>query len=345
MSVRVLSPGWLTSVQDTGRSGHAAIGVGLSGAMDDVALRLANALVGNAENAAALEVTLRGPRLRFETDALIAQTGAVIDARCGTKAIPAWRPVWLAAGSELELGDMRRGARAYLAIAGGVDVAPVLGSRSADINASLGPLSGRAVVAGDELPIGHVPAEHLARLPQALGGLPLRDPHERDAIVAARWSLDPQPWFDLRGDEPVALVRGRHFESLDAASQRALFNDTFRVGNESNRVGYRLEGAKLRLEAPLELISESVVPGTLQLPPNGDPIALMAEAPTTGGYPRIAHVASVDLPRLAQRRPGGRVRFVQTSLADAQSRYLARERALRALVQFIKERLHHQSHV
>jgi antagonist of KipI len=305
-----------------------------------VALRLANALTGNAENAAALEITLRGPRLRFEADALIALTGAVIDARCAAQSIPAWRPVWIAGGSELELGDMRRGARAYLAIAGGVDVAPVLGSRSTDINASLGPFNGRAVVAGDELPIGQLTAGHLAHPAQAVGGLPSRDPLERDAIVAARWSLDPQPWFDQRGDDPIALVRGRHFENLDAASRRAIFNDAFRVGNESNRVGYRLEGAKLRLEAPLESISECVVPGTLQLPPNGDPIALMAEAPTTGGYPRIAHVASVDLSRLAQRRPGGRVRFVQTSLAEAQSRYLARERALRALIQSINERLH-----
>jgi biotin-dependent carboxylase-like uncharacterized protein len=341
MSIRVLSPGWLTSVQDTGRSGHAAIGVGLSGAMDGVALRLANALVGNAGNAAALEITLRGPRLRLETDAMIALTGAVIDARCGTQAIPAWRPVWLDAGSEIELGDMRRGARAYLAVAGGIDVAPVLGSRSTDINAALGPFNGRGVVADDALPIGMVPPERLARLRHALGGSPLKDPREHDAVVAAHWSLDPQPWFDLRGDNPIALVRGRHFESLDASSRRALFNDPFRVGNESNRVGYRLEGAKLRLDAPIELISEGVVPGTLQLPPNGDPIALMAEAPTTGGYPRIAHIASVDLPRLAQRRPGGRVRFFESSLAEAQSRYLARERALTALVHSINERLDH----
>ena len=157
--------------------------------------------------------------------------------------------------------------------------------------------------------------------------------------MAAHWSLDPQPWFDLRGDLPVALLRGSHFDSLDPASRRELFAGRFRVGNESNRVGYRLEGPKLNLAAPLELISEGVVPGTVQLPPNGSPIVLMAEAPTTGGYPRIAHVASIDLPRLAQRRPGDHVRFVDTSLAEAQSRDLARERALAALVHWIHERL------
>jgi antagonist of KipI len=340
MSIRVLSPGWLTSVQDSGRSGHAAIGVGHAGAMDDVALRLANALVGNDENAAALEITLRGPRLRFDSDTLIALTGAAVDARCGTQDIPSWRPVWIGAGAEVDLGGMRHGARAYLAIAGGIDVAPVLGSRSKDINSALGPFQGRGIVAGDDLPIGPAPAERLTPSWRALGGRP-EDPGERRGIVAAHWSLDPQPWFDARGDQPVALARGSHFESLDARSRRALFTGEFRVGNESNRVGYRLEGAKLRLESPSELISEGVLPGTMQLPPNGNPIVLMAEAPTTGGYPRIGMVATVDLPRLAQRRPANHVRFIETSLAEAQTRYLQRERALAALIHTIDERLRH----
>ena len=338
MSIRVLTPGWLSSVQDAGRCGHAAIGAGVAGAMDGTALRLANALVDNGANAAAIEITLRGPRLRFETDTLIALTGAAIDARCGGLAIPAWRPVAIGAGAELELGDMRRGARAYLAVAGGVDVAQVLGSRSTDINAALGPFNGRGLAAGDELPLAQIAPERLSRLHHALRAASPERAGET-AVAAAHWSLDPQPWFDLRGDLPVALLRGSHFDSLDPASRRELFAGRFRVGNESNRVGYRLEGPKLNLAAPLELISEGVVPGTVQLPPNGSPIVLMAEAPTTGGYPRIAHVASIDLPRLAQRRPGDHVRFVETSLAEAQSRYLARERALAALVHSIHERL------
>lgn len=341
MSIRVLSPGWLTSIQDSGRGGHAAIGVGQSGAMDDVALRLANTLVGNAPDAAALEITLRGPRLHFDRDTLIALTGAVVDARCGTQEIPSWRPVWIGAGSEVDLGGMRRGARAYLAMAGSIDVARVLGSRSTDINAALGPFSGRGLSAGDSLPIVATVSERLDPAWRVLGGRPSGPRGEHGSVVAAHWSLDPQPWFDLRGDQPVALVRGRHFDNLDAPSQDSLFSSAFRIGNESNRVGYRLEGVKLRPAAPLELISEGVVPGTMQLPPNGNPIVLMAEAPTTGGYPRIAHVASVDLPRLAQRRPGDHVRFVEISLAEAQTRYLRRERTLASLVHAINERLGH----
>ncbi len=339
MSIRVLSPGWLTSVQDAGRTGYASIGAGRAGAMDDPALRLANALVGNAGNTAALEITLRGPRLRFDSDALIALTGAAIEAHCGTQVVPAWRPLSIGAGVELELGDMRRGTRAYLAVAGGIEIAPVLGSRSTDINASLGPFHGRGLVAGDELPLADTGPEAILRLRRALRATSPGHAGESPGVVAANWSLDPQPWFDLRGDLPVALVRGSHLDRLDAASRHALFAGAFRVGNESNRVGYRLEGAKLHLAAPLELISEGVVPGTVQLPPNGNPIVLMAEAPTTGGYPRIAHVASVDLPRLAQRRPGEHVRFVETSLAEAQSRYLRRERALAVLVHSISQRL------
>jgi antagonist of KipI len=327
VSVHVLAPGWLTSVQDAGRRGHAAIGVGRAGAMDAVALRLANALVGNAQGAAGLEMTLRGPRLRFDAPALIAHTGASIEVRRGSTQIPAWRPVRIGAG-EIEFGTMRHGARAYLAVAGGIDVAEVLGSRSTDINAGLGPLGGRSLVAGDDLAVAAIEA----------ATIPAFADH-RDGIAAARWSLDPQPWFEAYGVQTLALLRGTHFDQLDANSRAALFSGEFRVGNESNRVGCRLESNRLRLSAPLELVSEGVVPGTMQLPPNGDPIVLMAEAPTTGGYPRIAHVASVDLPRLAQCRPGDRVRFVEASLAQVQERLLARERTIAALVQNIHDRL------
>ena len=312
MSLTVISPGLLTTVQDGGRHGHAAIGVGASGAMDSVALRLANVLVGNPENAAALEITLRGPRLRCGADCLIAVTGAPIEARCDGVDLPMWRPVPLHAGAELELRGVSRGTRSYLAVGGGLQTEPLLGSRSADVNAGID----RALAAGDVLPI----------IASALR-------------ESAKWSLDPTPWFDTDSTQPIRIIAGAHFFKLDTDSQRALFTEEFRVGIDSNRVGYRLDGAKLSLQESLELISTGVVAGTMQLPPGGAPIVLMAEAPTTGGYPRIAHVAQVDLPRLAQRRPGEFVRFTQVSLETAQTLYLERERVLAQLVQTIKERL------
>jgi len=313
MSLTIISPGLLTTVQDGGRFGHAAIGVGTSGAMDAVALRLANILVGNPENAAGLEITLRGPRLRCDAECLIALTGAPIEARCDGASVPMWRPLSVRTGKQLDFGGMRRGARSYLAVAGGLQTEPLLGSRSVDVNAGIG----RALVAGDVLPI------------------------TSSASVSAKWSLDPLPWFgDLT--EPIRIVGGTHFSRLDTESQRALFAEEFRIGADSNRVGYRLDGARLALGDPLELVSAGVVPGTVQLPPGGTPIVLMAEAPTVGGYPRIAHISEVDLPRLAQCRPGARVRFTQVSPEAAQTLYLERERAITALAQTVRERLHEQ---
>jgi biotin-dependent carboxylase-like uncharacterized protein len=318
MSVKVLSPGMLTTVQDGGRRGLAALGIGCAGAMDPVALRLANLLVENVENAAALEITLRGPRLRFEQEALIAITGADIEAHCAGDPVLGWRPVILPAGSELVFAGMSRGMRSYLAVAGGIDIAAVLGSGSTDVNAGLG---GRILKTDDVLAI------------TAAHGTPRR-------VDAADWSLDPRPWFDADPQTPIRVVVATHFPQLDSASQRALFATALRIDADSNRVGYRLRGAALALREPLELVSAGVVPGTVQLPPGGDPIVLMAEAPTCGGYPRIAQVIAVDLPRLAQRRPGATVAFTQTSLEEAQTRYLERERALARIARTVAERLH-----
>ena len=308
MSVEILRTGVLTTLQDRGRPGSAMLGVGTAGAMDDVALRLANALVGNASGAAALEITLIGPRLRFDAAATIALTGAE------HPGVPMWRAVRIDAGSVLDLGHARHGARAYLAIAGGFAVEHVLGSASTDVNAQLG---GRPLREGDRLAVG--------------------DAHPRESD--ASWSLDPRPWFDADPATPIRLIRGAHFMALDAASRTALFGREFRIASDSNRVGFRLDGPRLTLSAPLELISEPLAAGTLQLPPGGQPIALMAEHPTVGGYPRIGHVAAVDLALLAQRRPGDTVRFAEIDLDDAQTRYLEREHALAGLIEAIHERL------
>jgi antagonist of KipI len=307
MSVEVLRAGMLTTLQDRGRIGFASLGVGTAGAMDDVALRLANALVGNAPAEPALEITLIGPRLRFDEAATIALTGAA------HPGVPMWRAVAVEAGQVLDVGAARRGARAYLAIAGGFVSAHVLGSASVDVNAGLG----RPLRDGDRLPPGE----------------------PSSAIAHATWSLDPAPWFDPDTATPIRLTRGTHFDALDASSREALFGSEFRVAPDSNRVGFRLDGPRLALAAPLELVSEALAAGTLQLPPGGQPIALMAEHPTVGGYPRIGHIAAVDVPRFAQRRPGDAVRFAEIDLDEAQTRYLERERALARLIDAIHERL------
>lgn len=328
MSLTVLTPGWQTSVQDGGRRGFAALGVGASGAMDDVSRRLANILVGNVDNAAALEITLRGPRLRLDADCVVALTGAALDG------LPMWRPVAVRAGTEIALGTMQRGAYAYLAIAGGIGSAAVLGSRSADIVAGFN----AALAAGDVLPVLPAGVPH-RELWGRFHARPLAGNSENRNVVAANWSLNPRSWFDLDPHNRIGVIEGTHFAQLTENAQRALFDSTFRVGGDSSRMGLRLHNVHLDLREALELVSAGVVPGTMQLPPSGDPIVLMAEAPTCGGYPRIGHVIGVDLPRLAQRRPGDSVRFARVALDAAQTRYLERERALAALTRTIRDRL------
>jgi antagonist of KipI len=326
MSVQVLKPGLLSSLQDGGRRGHAAIGVGRAGAMDAPAWRLANALVGNRGDEAAIECTLVGPTLRFEHAAWIALTGAPIAARVGDLPLPAWTACHLPAGSVLQLGGMGVGCRSYLAVRGGFDVPPVLGSRSSDLHAGIGHAQGRALHAGDVLPVGaHEPLSRWTA---------------DDRPMPLHWGIDPQPWFDF-GQTPIAMLHGSHWAQLDEASQRRLFDARFAVSKDSNRTASRLDGQTLQLREPLELISEAALPGTLQLPPSGQPIVLMAEAPVTGGYPRIGQVAAVDLPRLAQRRPGDTVCFRHSTLEQALTRLAGREQRLARLLRHIAQRLEH----
>ncbi|TAL85443.1 MAG: biotin-dependent carboxyltransferase [Rhodanobacter sp.] len=324
MNVRILQPGLLSSLQDAGRPGHAALGVGRAGAMDIPAWRLANALVGNRGGEAAIECTLLGPSVVFEEAATIALTGAPLRAQLDGRAVPLWTRCHVPAGSVLRLGGMTVGCRSYLAVRGGFDVAPILGSRSSDLHARLGYQQGRPLRAGDELPIGvadPLPGRHAIKTP-----------------YIAPWSLDPQPWFDFT-EAPLALLRGSHWSRLDRDSQRGLFAGKFVLSKDSNRTAGRLDGQPLHLETALELVSEATLPGTLQLPPSGQPIALLAEAPVTGGYPRIGQVAATDLPRLAQRRPGDTVCFRESTLEQASARLAARQRRLNLLLERIAQRL------
>ena len=343
MSITVLKPGLLTTLQDRGRYGCAMLGVGRAGAMDDVTMRLANALVGNGVDAAVLEITLIGPRLRFDEGATIALTGADFPLRIDDVDTAMWQPIVIEPGATLDFGVARHGSRAYLAVAGGFVVEPTLGSISTDVNARLGGFDGRALREGDTLIVGSdaSPDSHATtRAPDVRGTALAR--RTRNAHLKGShqtWSLDPRPWFDADFATPIRLIRGAHFDALSAASQTALFNEEFCIDKDSNRVGFRLDGPTLILAAPLELVSEPLVAGTLQLPPGGQPIALMVEHPTIGGYPRIGQIATVDLPRLAQRRPGDSVRFAEIDLDTAQTRYLEREHELLRLIKAIGERL------
>lgn len=314
MSLRVLSPGLLTTVQDRGRTGWRHLGVGCAGALDGDAHTLANLLVGNAADAAAFEVTLAGPRLRFDAPARIAVCGATIDMQCDGVPLPTARPILLPAGATLTLGGCRRGARAYLAVAGGLEVPAVLGSRSTDLRGGFGGFEGRALNTGDVLSIG---ATSLASV---------------DAMRIASWWIDDAP--DSPFDRAIRLLPG-----ADAiAPADALFDAAWNVAAASDRQGLRLQGPALRAVDEGERISAPVAPCTVQLPPDGQPIVLLADAQTHGGYPRIGHVIRADLPRLAQLRPGDTLRFAPCTPVQAHQAWQGQRHRLARLAMAIERR-------
>ncbi len=320
MTIEILKPGLLTTLQDAGRPGFAHLGIGRAGACDAPGLRIAKAWWGNPRDVCALETTLLGPMLRFHADAWIAVTGAPVPLRIDGTDQPMWAPVFVAAGSIVELGAMRSGCRSCLAVRGGYDVMTVLGSRGTDDNARIGPFAGRPLHAGDVLKTG------VATNPA---------PSSR----SMSWRLDPRPWFPEGTLESLRLLPGSHFDNLKEVSCKLLFSETFIVQPDSNRVGLRLSGPKLEFREPVEMVSEGCVPGILQLPPSGQPIAFGPECPVSGGYPRIGQVAAVDIPRLGQRRPGDALRFTPCTFDDASRALRERERALARLESGIAARL------
>jgi antagonist of KipI len=315
----VLHPGQLATIQDRGRVGHQQQGIPVAGAMDELSLRVANLLVGNDEGAAGIECTLVGPTLRFDEHVLIAIAGGDLNVTAGGVPLPLWRPICVPGGMMVSATSAVRGCRCYVAIAGGVDVPRVLGSRSTYVRAALGGIDGRALQRGDRLPIGES-TELGRRIAAAVVG-----DRGRDRVVSGRWGASTWlvPFYSATA--VIRLLDGAHTPLLTAEAAERLWGAEFRVAPQSDRMGYRLEGATLALSEPCELLSEAVTFGTVQLPPGGNPIVLMADRQTTGGYPRIGEVASVDLPLLAQLKPGDRLRFRPISLDEAQRLYLARE--------------------
>lgn len=316
MTVTVIEPGLQTQLQDEGRWGWQHDGVPVGGAMDAWSHRLANLLAGNAEDEATLEILMTGPRLRFDQDAVIALTGADLPASLDSQAVPMHRRLLVPAGAVLAFGRRRAGLRAYLAVAGGFDVPVVLGSRSTYVRGGFGGLQGRALRQGDVLPL----RPHATRTaPAGAGRMEPAPPPPPDLIPAL-----PDPAPDACAT--VAVLRGEHWDLFDAAARQALLAQAWRIGSQSDRMGYRLSGTALHRAPGEELLSEGVGFGTVQVPPDGQPIVLMAERQSTGGYPKIAHVANVDLPMLAQLAPGQRVRFELVSLDLAQALIEDRER-------------------
>ena len=290
--IRIVDPGALTTVQDLGRPGHLRYGIPPSGPMDRVAFVVANRLVGNADGAAGLECTVLGPRFEAEGACAIAVTGADMPLTINGAEAQAWTTLPLKAGDVVKLGAARAGVRAYLAFSGGLDVAPVLGSRSTYVRGRLGGLDGRALRKADRLSVfpAPLPSRHRAR---------------------------PGVMTDLRPDPEIRVVLGPQADRFtDEAIQTFLGHD-YEMLPQSDRMGARLRGPRIAHARGHDIISDGIALGSIQVPGDGQPIALLVDRQSTGGYTKVATVCSFDIGRLGQVKPGHRLRFRAVELAEA----------------------------
>lgn len=302
-ALSIVKGGLLTTVQDLGRYGHQAAGVPVAGPMDLFSHRLANQLVGNAPDAAALEITLIGPELVVDAETTMAITGAHFEVTCDDRPVATGASFDIRRGQRLKFGRLVQGARAYLAIAGGVQTLPVLGSRATHLVSRMGGFEGRTLAAGDRVPILAKPGP---RPPRKAAGLTL----------------------PTKGRALLRVVPGPQDDWFQADALRTIAGVSFRISPRSNRMGYRLEGPPLPRVREGELISEPVGIGAIQVPAAGEPILLMADRQTAGGYPKIGHVISADLPLAGQLAPGDFIEFIICSRQEAVAALIARERQL-----------------
>jgi antagonist of KipI len=290
-TLAVLKAGMLTTVQDLGRYGYQGVGVPVAGPMDWYSHRLANRLVGNERTAAALEVTLLGPELLAEGDAMCALAGADFEITIDGRTVRSHEPFVIAGGARLRIGPRRAGARATLAVRGGFELPPTLGSRATHVLSRMGPFGGRALKPGDRLPVGPSPARM-----RFFSAPPLRVPN---------------------GGATVRVLPAAHHDRFTERAWATLASQAFLITPQSNRMGYRLDGPALEHVRGADILSEATPIGAIQVPSSGQPILLMADRQTTGGYTTIANVITADLPIAGQLGPGDWIRFEWCTREDA----------------------------
>lgn len=328
MKLQIIKPGLLTTIQDLGRPNFRDHGVPVSGAMDGLSARVANLVLGNNENAAVIEFTYADAVIKAESDLLICRTGEGAFFKAGDIDIPSARPVFIPAGTNIKLSNHPSGSRTYLAVAGGWDVPLVMGSRSTYITAKFGGLNGRALVAGDELRSN----PKLSPLTKTI-----HDELKGDAINYPTWSAS-QNLLPVINNKIIRVIPGREFSWFSAASVDNLFSEKFKLGNDSNRMGCRLKGPAITRENKTEMLSTAVMPGTIQVTHNNELILLMADCQTTGGYPRIAQVAAVDLPLCGQLKPGDEIIFQKIDRQEAGNLLFKQEQDIKKLISSLRNR-------
>ncbi len=304
---KVVQPGLLTTVQDLGRYGYQQYGVPVSGAMDSFALRVANLLLGNNEGDACLEITLLGLRLRVLKDTAIAITGADLSPMLNNNSLPMWQTVMVSRGDNISFPKPKSGCRSYLAVAGGIDVPKVMGSNSTYVKSHLGGIEGRPLRTGDHLKSGKA----------------------RPGILGVK--LPSQYVPEYRNQSELRVILGPQDDHFTEKGIHTFLHSEYTISTEADRVGYRLHGPCIEHKAEADIISDGIPPGAVQVPGNGLPIVLLADRQTTGGYPKIATVITVDIPKLAQAKPGDKVRFLQITEETAHQALKEYEQAIYTL--------------
>lgn len=317
----ILKPGLMTTIQDLGRFGYQRYGVITSGSMDPVAHRLANLLVGNDENLPTLEMTMIGPHVRFEQNAVIALCGGDLSPRIDGEAVKLWTPIRIKKGEVLSAQSAKTGCRMYLAIQGGIKIPEVMGSTSTYLRAGFGGYKGRMLRSGDQIEfLYHDNSEN----------------NDFYDYKQKEWMVSTDFYHKALSNYRIRVMKGRQYELFNQRSQNAFFQEEFIVSNQSDRMGFRLTGPTLELEEAKETISEAVTYGSIQVPANGSPIILLADRQTIGGYPKIAQIASVDYSVIAQRKPGESITFEEISHKDAQRLLLEQEEKIQIAKQGIQ---------
>ena len=320
-TVQVKQAGMLTTVQDLGRWGFGKFGMPVAGVMDDYAARVANILLGNDENAPVLEITLMGPTLTFDAETAFVISGGDLQPRLNNAPITLRTVHQARAGDTLSFSGIKSGCRAYLAVTGGFEVKMVMGSAATYLRGKLGGYEGRALKAGDVLTTGQTVSQKI------MPGLSLPS----DALPQQR--------------ETIRAILGPQDDAFTAQGIETFFSETYTVTNEADRMGYRLDGPKIEHKSGADIISDGIAPGAIQVPAHGTPIIMLADRQTTGGYTKIANVISVDLPSVAQKKPGETIRFEPISVREAQQLYREREQRLEQLKQFVRQYPERAQHI
>lgn len=316
--IEIVKPGLFTTIQDLGREGWQRNGIVVAGAMDPLSLQIGNILVGNERNEAGLEVTLLGPEILFLDEGVIAICGGDLTPTLEGKPVPLWQTFRVKKGQVLRFGERRSGARAYIAIAGGIDIKPIFGSKSTYVKGRVGGLDGRALQKGDVLKRGGSSLQRSTNL-----------------FVGTALLKKYIPVYEK--ERTFRLIPGPEIDAFLESSITRFLTTPFVVTPQTDRMGYGLQGARLIHKKSADIISDAVTFGTIQVPANGQPIILMADRQTTGGYTRVANIITVDLPYMAQLLPGDKVSFKEVTIHEAQAIYRKQQKWMDFLEQERKE--------